>query len=153
MTSSELETALNCYQEALSNLKESQSPQVKEVLEIFNARDAVQAVWSQCNQVSAPDQQRLVELDRELKSKAGQITKVIDLAEYRNSFQPPAAAWWWRLETEAPPHLWDRWDWLWRGLTVGSWTVNLSLLVDIVPRFLSAGTGVAEPVHSNRLGY
>ncbi|NEO64679.1 MAG: tetratricopeptide repeat protein [Moorea sp. SIO4G2] len=142
MTTSELETALNCYQEALSNLKESQSPQVKEVLEIFNARDAVQAVWSQCNHVSTTDQQRLIELDRELKSKAGQITKVMDLAEYRNSFQPQAAAWWWRLETEAPPHLSDRWDWLWRGLTVGSWTVNLSLLVDIVPRFLSAGTGV-----------
>ncbi|NER86987.1 tetratricopeptide repeat protein [Moorena sp. SIO3A2] len=143
MTTSELETALNCYQEALSNLKESKSPQVKEVLEIFNARDAVQAAWSQCNHVSTTDQQQLVELDALLKSKAGQITKVIDLAEYRNSFQPPAAAWWWRLETEAPPHLWDRWDWLWRGLTVGSWTVNLSLLVDIVPRFLSAGTGVA----------
>ncbi|NEQ86930.1 MAG: hypothetical protein F6K26_44895, partial [Moorea sp. SIO2I5] len=143
MTTSELETPLDCYREALSNLKESKSPQEKEVLEILNARDAVQAAWSQCNQVSTTDQQQLVELDRELKSKAGQITKVIDLAKYRNSFQPPATAWWWRLETEAPPHLWDRLDWLWRGLTVFTWTVNLSLLVDIVPRFLSAGTGVA----------
>ncbi|NEP51466.1 MAG: tetratricopeptide repeat protein [Moorea sp. SIO3C2] len=143
MTTSELETALKCYREALFNLKEFQSLQEKEVLEILNARDAVQAAWSQCNQVSTTDQQQLVDLDALLKSKAEQITKVIDLAEYRNSFQPPATAWWWRLETEAPPHLWDRWDWLWKGLTVGSWTVNLSLLVDIVPRFLSAGTGVA----------
>ncbi|NEO46748.1 MAG: tetratricopeptide repeat protein [Moorea sp. SIO4A3] len=142
MTTSELETALKCYREAVFNLKKFQSPQEKEVLEILNARDAVQTAWSQCNQVSTTDQQQLVEWDALLKSKAEQITKVIDLAEYRNSFQPPATAWWWRLETEAPPHLWDRWDWLWRGLTVGSWTVNLSLLVDIVPRFLSAGTGV-----------
>ncbi|NEO03557.1 MAG: hypothetical protein F6K50_52205, partial [Moorea sp. SIO3I7] len=90
MTTSELETALNCYREALFNLKEFQSPQVKEVLEILNARDAVQAAWSQCNQVSTTDQELLVELDALLKSKAEQITKVIDLAQYRKSFQPPA---------------------------------------------------------------
>ncbi|AOX04037.1 hypothetical protein BJP34_35535 [Moorena producens PAL-8-15-08-1] len=143
MSTYELETALNCYQEALKKLEKSQSPQVKEVLGILNARDTVQTAWSEYNQVSTTHQELLVELDALLKSKAEQITKVIDLAKYRNSFQPPATAWWWRLETEAPPHLWDRWDWLWRGLTVGSWTVNLSLLVDIVPRFLSAGTGVA----------
>ncbi|AOY84426.1 tetratricopeptide repeat protein [Moorena producens JHB] len=143
MTTSELETALNCYQEALKKLEKSQSPQVKEVLGILNARDTVQTAWSEYNQVSTTHQELLVELDSLLKSKAGQITKVMDLAKYRNSFQPAAAAWWWRLETEAPPHLWDRWDWLWRGLTVGSWTVNLSLLIDIVPRFLSAGTGFA----------
>ncbi|WP_293090936.1 hypothetical protein [Moorena sp. SIOASIH] len=142
MTTSELETALNCYQEALKKLEKSQSPQVKEVLGILNARDTVQTAWSEYNQVSTTHQELLVELDALLKSKAEQITKVIDLAEYRNSFQPPAAAWWWRLETEAPLHPWDRWDWLLKVVTVSSWTVNLSLLVDIVPRFLSAGTGV-----------
>ncbi|OLT62984.1 tetratricopeptide repeat protein [Moorena bouillonii] len=141
MTTSELETAVKCYREALFNFKESKSPQEKEVLEILNARDAVQAAWSKCNQVSTTDQQQLVELDTLLKNKAEQITKVIELAKYRKSFQPPAAAWWWQLETEAPLHPWDRWDWLLKVVTVSSWTVNLSLLVDIVPRFLSAGTG------------
>ncbi len=142
MTTPQLETELNAYKTALFKIKDSQPPLSAEpVLEVLNARDAVEAALKELNQIAPANQRKLVELDALLKEQAEQIVKVIDLAEYRSSFHPPAEAWWWRLEIEALPHLWDRWDWLWRGLTVTCWTVNLGLLVDIVPRFLSSGTG------------
>ncbi|NER27575.1 MAG: tetratricopeptide repeat protein [Symploca sp. SIO1C4] len=146
MTNSELDTALSSYQKALSTIKESQTLKIEQVLAVLNARDLLQDALAKSENLSIEDQQELVELDIVLKKQAEKIIKVINLAEYRTSFQPCEQKWWWKLEREVPPHLWDRWDWLWRGVTVGCWTVNLAVLVDIVPRFLTAGTGVVGAV-------
>lgn len=141
-----LDTAFSSYQKALSTIKESQTLEVEQVLAVLNARDALQVALAKSEVLSIEHQQELVRLDILLKQQAEKITKVINLTEYRTSFQPSDEKWWWKLESEVPPHLWDRWDWLWRGLTVGCWTVNLAVLVDIVPRFLTAGTRVAGAV-------
>ncbi|NEO52824.1 MAG: tetratricopeptide repeat protein [Okeania sp. SIO3B5] len=144
MDSSHLETAVNTYKQVLQELKASQPPKPEQVLAVLNARDVVQTAWNQSTSISANSQQQLLQLDNLLREQAHRITqtKGVNLSQYRSSFSPPEKAWWWRLETEVPPHFWDRLDWLWRGLTVAGWTANLGLLMDIVPRFIGAGTGL-----------
>lgn len=141
---SDLEAALNTYDAALSKIQASQPPTSEQVLAALNARDVVQAALSQPMSISADAQQQLIELDNRLKHQAHRMVKAkgVNFSQYRSSFHPSTEAWWWCLETEVPPHLWDRWDWAWRAATVAGWTANLGLLMDIVPRFLGAGTGV-----------
>ena len=144
MAASSLPEIIKTYQDTLKNCQESQANLSEErVLAVLNARDAVREALKHSVKLSPESQKQLFKLDRELKKKAGQIVKAISLEEWRESLEPPEEAWWWYLETEAPPHLWDRWDWLWRGLTVAGWTVNLGLLADLISRFTSGGTGFA----------
>ncbi|NJK40139.1 MAG: tetratricopeptide repeat protein [Oscillatoriales cyanobacterium SM2_3_0] len=141
---SDLEAALNTYDTALSKIQASQLLNSEQVLAALNARDVVQATLSQPTPIAADAQQQLLRLDSLLREQAHRMNQVkgVNFLHYRSSFHPPAEAWWWHLETEVPPHLWDRWDWAWRAATVAGWTANLGLLMDIVPRFLGAGTGV-----------
>ena len=65
------------------------------------------------------------------------------LTHWLESVHPSQESWWWILESITPaPHPWDTWDWLWKCLTIIGWTANLSLLVNIATRFLSAGIGL-----------
>ena len=141
---SDLERAVSNYEKVLRELQAAQPPKPEQVLAVLNARDVVQTAWSQSTHIPPDSQQKLLDLDNMLREQARRITQTqgVNLSQYRRSFFPPEKAWWWRLETEVPPHFWDRWDWLWRGLTVAGWTANLGLLVDIVPRFIGAGTGL-----------
>ena len=144
MTIPQLNEALNTYDIAFSKLKDAQSPLSEEqVLAVLNARDVVQIALKEENQASPDHQKKLIELDGLLKKQAGQITKVIDLSKWRASLEPSETAWWWKLETEVPPHPLDRWDWLWRALNIIGWTCNLGLLADLVPRFMMGGSGFA----------
>jgi len=144
MTPSHLDIAIQSYDTALSKLTEVQgSPSLEQVLAVLNARNAVQNAIKTQGDVSLEYQQKIVTLDTILKQQAERICNTVDLTQWRASLDHPLEAWWWRLDAEAPPHKLDRIDWLWKGLTVMGWTANLSLLADIVTRFVSAGTGFA----------
>ena len=112
-----LETTLSSYEKVLRELQAAEPPKPEQILAVLNARDVVQAVWNQSTTISTNTQQKLLKLDNLLRAQAHRITqtKGVNLSQYRSSFSPPEKAWWWRLETEVPPHFWDRWDWLWRG--------------------------------------
>lgn len=145
MTTNELKDALQTYEEALQKLGNG-SPDPNEaaaqVLAVLNARDKISRLLEEGHFAEADWQVELVNLDQELKQKAVSVAKVFNWEFYRSSLKKKELkSWWWYLEEEVPIHVWDRLDWLWRGLTVSFWTVNLGLLLDIVPRFLMAGTG------------
>lgn len=142
MTTPPLDEALKTYEKALDNLENSASPMSEEqIIAVLNARDFVHAAGQTQVYYSYHQQKKLVALDVRLKQQAWQISQVIDFASWRTSLKPPDTAWWWHLDTEAEHPRWERWDWLWRGLSIAGWTVNLALLIDLVPRFLMAGTG------------
>ncbi|EGJ29018.1 MULTISPECIES: tetratricopeptide repeat protein [Moorena] len=147
MTNPPLDEALKTYEIALEHLEDSASPMSeKQIIVVLNARDFVQAVGQAQVYPSYHQQKKLVALDVRLKQNAWQISKVIDFASWRTSLEPPDTAWWWHLETEAELARWQWWDWLWRGLSIAGWTANLGLLIDLLPRFLIAGTGFAGAV-------
>jgi len=145
----QLDTTLKCYEAAIESLKQAGSSiEVKQVLEVLKARDAVQVALKEQKIIPTSGLKQVIELDAALREKAELITKAVNcktmeqFAQWRESIDPPAEAWWWRLESLAPPHPWDVWDWLWKGLTVAAWTANLSLLVNLATRFLSGGVGL-----------
>jgi tetratricopeptide (TPR) repeat protein len=145
----QLDTSLECYEAAIKSLKQAGSSiQVEQVLEVLKARDAVQVALKEQKSIPTSGLKQVIELDAALREKAELITKTVNcktieqFAQWRESLYPPAEAWWWRLESLAPPHPWDVCDWLWKGLTVATWTANLSLLVNIATRFLSGGVGL-----------
>jgi len=145
----QLDTTLECYKSAIESLEQAGSSiEVEQVLEVLKARDAVQVALKEQKSIPTSGLKQVIELDAALREKAELITKTVNcktieqFAQWRESVSPPAEAWWWRLESLAPPHHWDVCDWLWKGLTVAAWTANLSLLVNIATRFLSGGVGL-----------
>ncbi|NEQ84788.1 MAG: tetratricopeptide repeat protein [Moorea sp. SIO2I5] len=147
MNTPPLDEALKTYEIALDNLEDSASPMSEEqIIAVLNARDFVHATGQAKVYPSYHEQKTLVALDVRLKQNAWQISKVIDFYSWRTSLKPPDTAWWWHLETEPELARWQWWDWLWRGLSIAGWTANLGLLIDLLPRFLIAGTGFAGAV-------
>ncbi|AOX03730.1 hypothetical protein BJP34_33705 [Moorena producens PAL-8-15-08-1] len=147
MNTPPLDEALKTYEIALDNLEYSASPMSEEqIIAVLNARDFVHATGQAKVYPSYHQQKTLVALDVRLKQNAWQISKVIDFSSWRTSLEPPDTAWWWHLETETELARWQWWDWLWRGLSIAGWTANLGLLIDLLPRFLIAGTGFAGAV-------
>lgn len=114
----------------------------EKILAVLNARDIVQTITQAQTPISPSQQKKLVALDMHLKQQAWKISKIIDFSTWRASLKPPETSWWWYLDKEAEHPRWQRWDWLWRGLSIAGWTANLGLLIDLVPRFLMAGTGL-----------
>jgi tetratricopeptide (TPR) repeat protein len=111
----------------------------EQALEILSARDALQKVLKTQEQVPVELLWEVMQLDSQLKQKAGRITKVLDLVECRESLPTPPQGWWWHLDNKQV-------NWLIRGLTVIAWTGSLGLLANIASRFLSGGVGVLGAV-------
>ncbi|MBO3462124.1 tetratricopeptide repeat protein [Aetokthonos hydrillicola Thurmond2011] len=144
----QLAATIEHYEAAIKRLKEAGSSiNAETILRVLNARDAVQAALKQQTFIPASNLIKLIELDGAFRDSAKVITKAINdktaeqLAYWRESVQPNAEAWWWRLDAVAP-HPWDVWDWLWKALTIAGWTANISLLVNIATRFLGGGVGL-----------
>ncbi|MCC5631975.1 tetratricopeptide repeat protein [Nostoc sphaeroides CHAB 2801] len=146
MMNTQLDTTLQRYEAALQSIEETgRTIDVEQVLIILNARDAVQIALKEQKSIPTSRLQKIIELDALLREKAQLITKAVnaktdkEFPDWRESVQPITEAWWWRLETIAPPHPWDLLDWLWKLLLVAGWTANISLLVNIATRFFGAG--------------
>ncbi|WP_375478404.1 tetratricopeptide repeat protein [uncultured Nostoc sp.] len=145
MSDSPLDTTLKHYKAAIDRLEKTDAINAEQVLDVLNARNAVQVAFKEATTIPTSRLKQVLELDAELRKQAQKITKVIkteQFAEWRESVHPSAEAWWWKLENFAPVHKWDNLDWLWKGLTVAGWTANLSLLINIATRFLSGGAGL-----------
>ena len=145
MNNPQLDTTLKHYKAAIDRLEKTGAINVEQVLDVLNARNAVQVALKETTPIPTSSLKQVLELDAELRKQAQQITKVVkteQFAQWRESVHPPAEAWWWKLENIAPVHKWDNLDWLWKGLTVAGWTANLSLLINIATRFLSGGAGL-----------
>jgi tetratricopeptide (TPR) repeat protein len=143
MTTSKLGTALTAYREALDALE--QSPQELDpavVLAALTARDAVARALTDKQSDAPADLLAVVELDDRLRKLAGAVVKAVKLADWRASLRPPPEAWWWSLESAAPPDPADRFGWLWSALAVLCLTASLSLMAEISRRFLSGGPDV-----------
>ncbi|MBP0018616.1 MAG: tetratricopeptide repeat protein [Cyanobacteria bacterium SBLK] len=148
MSYSLLDEALQKYKEAISDLEQSlDSLSIENILKVLKARDVLQGHLDREDRSLWDGDRVLVELDDRLKEKAGAIVKVFKLGKWRQSLQIDSKkAWWWELETEVPPHPWDRFDWLWKMGGVLGWTANMGLLLDIIPRFLMGGTGLVGAI-------
>ncbi len=95
----QLGLALQNYQTALSNLEKADTPSIEQILHIVISRDRLQKFLSKDNQDSVAFLISVLELDKRLKKQEQRITQVVDLGNWRASFNPPKEAWWWFLST------------------------------------------------------
>lgn len=135
--------AFSQYRASLQPLAQSRPLTAAQALAILCARDALQQSLAAAPLLDAQRLQRLHELDAQLKRQGPRLERALKLASYRDSLPAPPEGWWWYLDETRPPHPWDRFDWLFKGLTFGSWTATLALLVNLAGRFLSGGPDVA----------
>ncbi|MEA5418587.1 tetratricopeptide repeat protein [Spirulina sp. CCNP1310] len=145
-------TAIATVKALTGNGKLKQEITLVQILTLLKLRDRLAHCLTIDDAQITPEQlERIIHLDAQLKGLANPIVdasaqqSASQFADWRSSFNPPETAWWWYLDqrTTVNPHPWEALDWLWRGLTVTGWTINISLLVDISSRFLMGGAGVA----------
>lgn len=114
------------------------------VLEVLIARDRVQAAIENIKtspELPPPSGEslaKLSQLDETLRKQAEAIAPFTQSADWRASFSPKEAYWWWFLKAPTTPWS-DRLDWLWSAVSVSFLTVSLGLMGDIAPRFLTGG--------------
>jgi tetratricopeptide (TPR) repeat protein len=136
-----IDQVIERYQQAIEVI-ESASPQPspQSILELFLARDALEQQRQQWVSLSGSYSITIVELDKRLQALAAVITQTTDLESFRQSWQPPESAWWWFLQP--PPktvNRFDRFDWVWNGLTVGCLVFASSFATQTAKAFSTEG--------------
>lgn len=94
-----LNEALKGYETALNALQTTNPPSPEQIIQVLMARDAVQKILSGENPLEAALLAVIPQLDKRLCKQAGVIVRVVDLAAWRASFNPPTSAWWWFLDS------------------------------------------------------
>ncbi|NEO41913.1 MAG: tetratricopeptide repeat protein [Moorea sp. SIOASIH] len=133
---------LSQYRAALQSLATDSPLTDQQALEILCARDALNNALTQEPFIPAELLECIHELDAQLQQQGQRIDQALELSTYRHSLPAKPKGWWWYLDQQRPPHPLDRYDWVFKGLTFGSWSVSLALLVNIASRFLSGGLDV-----------
>ena len=141
-------TALSAYRTALNCLDARDVLTTEQALKILCTRDTLQIALLSEAPIAAERLQRIYRLDTQLKKKknAAKILKAIDLENYRETLPEHPQSWWWNLDKTQPPHFLDRYEWFFNGLTFGSWTVSIALLINIASRFFSGGPDVVGAI-------
>jgi tetratricopeptide (TPR) repeat protein len=146
-------TSLDTYKKLIEDLEQLKQPiEITKVLEILSVRDALQVELEQ-QPISIDRLQLVIELDARLRANASRIIAEIDknkgkeFVHWRESIQPSDEAWWWHLDMIDSPAPEERFDWLWKGLSIGAWAANISLAINIASRFGGAGgVGFFDPM-------
>jgi len=155
MTSSSLTQILERYATALNGIQPAcQTPTLEGVLAILKARDVVQIELQTETNPAQESLVQLIQLDDRLKQLASNLTQDNQLAQCRQSLQPPETSWWWFLEnfvdenaeTSQLPRKESRFNWAWNLLTVvclvgaGTFATNTAQLLSAAQGFDLIGT-------------
>lgn len=112
------------------------------ILTVLCARDELEQVLH--DRYQAPSSlpplmlEQIDQLDELLKQRSGAIAKYLDLEKWRQLYKvTDTERWWWYCV-----HPLDRFDWLWKLVTVACIVVFLSLFLDATPRFWAGGPSV-----------
>jgi tetratricopeptide (TPR) repeat protein len=89
-----LSAELDAYTQALDALRDEET---QTLLRVLLARDALTAARAEMDVLPPPPAQRLLELDTRLRERATDLP-LDALPDWRQTFEPPETAWWWRLD-------------------------------------------------------
>jgi hypothetical protein len=145
MTRTSLASTLQDYAATLKSIETGEETPIapQQVLQLLQTRDRVEGALIDPEQTATPDELYcLLELDQQLKQQVEKIVKVVNFADLRASLAVAPEKWWWNLDNLVTPHPQDRHDWLWKILSIGSWTATLALLVNIISRVFLPDPGL-----------
>lgn len=136
-----LDNTIAGYQQALEALPaEKTEAFARLAMNVLLARDRLAAELARTNPSSA-DLDTVVSLDERLKAAAPAVDAAVGrptLVQWREADQPPAGAWWWRLDERAAAAE-PRANPAWILAAALFLTVSISLSADLARRFLSVG--------------
>lgn len=142
----QLSQSLEEYEAALKQLELGAVTSVT-LLEVLTARDRVEAARTDPDQsITSTQLLHLSNLDQHLQEQAESLSKGVDFARLRSSVSPSETAWWWNLDQLNFPYLSAQHVWLWKSLSILTWTANLGLLLNIAGRFLTGGPSVGGAI-------
>lgn len=135
------EQAIADYAAVLSAIEQATpSPSFEQMLEVLVARDTVEALRLSAASATGQSLAELVQLDRRLKTQAKAWTPIAQLADCRQTMQPPESSWWWHLEPPPAPEPWlSRFDWVWNLLTVGCLVITGTFATSTARAFSTSG--------------
>lgn len=139
------EVALERYTSALSTI-EAAAPNLTtdQALDALLARDALRTALADTQPEPTGHMATLIELDQRLRQQAEAIASAVPLDEWRNSRQPAEDAWWWYFQPHAAPEAWNRFDWLWNGLTAVALAMSASFMMGIYQSLAVGGLSWVE---------
>ena len=130
---SSLNQFLDKYESALEALADDQQQPIKDkVLAVLKVRDNIQKLAVDRYEDDPDAMFKLMEMDRILKTKALEITRKVNLADWRDSYSPSDKSWWWFLDDQEV-----RGDPLLRFLSVALLVLIIPLAWEIIKRFWS----------------
>lgn len=137
---------LRDYEAAIQALDPSKPNLHHAILTALTQRDAIQSILSDAAFVPAVQLTWLDNLDEKLKAHKTLIVKTIDQGKWRSLLHIPDSAWWWHFEPPAlfpwleKPHPWlERFDWLWKLLSLFALTLAFTVVLDTLNRVAGEG--------------
>jgi tetratricopeptide (TPR) repeat protein len=127
----ESEVALERYDAALSAVEAAAPLTAAQALDALLARDELRTALADTQSEPTHHMAKLIELDHRLQQQAEAIAKAAPLEAWRHSRQPAEDAWWWFFQPPVATERWNRFDWLWNGLTAGALALAASFMVGI----------------------
>jgi Tfp pilus assembly protein PilF len=126
---------------------EPQQPQVKSLfIEALIARDTVESIMTELNHKVLADiskmellDDKLEQLDQRFRIKGEIIAETLDLDRWRSRLKPPDESWWWHFQKKNKVTPWDRFDWIWNGITIFFLALSTSFMISIF-KSLSVGS-------------
>ncbi len=139
--------ALKNYQQILERVEKSRSKIEKgDALELLLARDEMEAVLNVQPDENSDEltslfdvDEKLAALDIRLKHIGEALANTISIDKWRTRLHREECAWWWQFTPTRKVGAWDRVDWLWDALTLGTLALGASFMVSIISA-LSVGS-------------
>lgn len=138
---------LTNYEQLLNRIEKSRSKMAKkDALELLLARDELEASLNvepgkDCDELLSLFEidERISALDTRLKKLGIVIADTISLDKWRVRLNREESSWWWQFKPTPRVSAWDRVDWLWDALTLGTLALGASFMVSIISA-LSVGS-------------
>ena len=138
-SSAKLQRLLQQYEQQLQRLESLSLPTPQDILRVLLLRDDIRKTVQNRQGLSPSLVQKLTRCDQRLQQYKDHITPLDDYYQWAKVVPTSDESWWWRWEAAISQKWWQKLDWFWNLLTLISWGISTSLIIDAVPRILSGG--------------
>lgn len=128
------------YRSIVKQLVEKDKVSPETVLDCLVTRDKIAHHLDEKGPADKATARLITEGDILLRKKlTTPLVGITQLEDWHKSLSPPSTAWWWFEPFSQLLPWYKQLDWFWTTLSIILLTISLSLIVDMVPRFLSGG--------------
>ena len=144
MLTPDFATVFYRYKAALAEVGDGDTLSDDLALKLLRSRDALQIFITDNHPDALGVSLEIAECDLHLKALRARLVKGERLESWRSSFEPSAQAWWWDVPVVEATGKWQRFEWVFDGLTLIFFSGSLALFLDVASRFFGHGPHAAS---------